>query len=205
MRNPRRYDSTRRREGAASNRRRVLDAARRLFAAHGLDRVTIAALAVSAGVSQATVYALFKSKAGILRALMEEALFNATYRPLAERARQVRDPPEMLQMTASIARAIYDGERAGLGVIRGASAFSAELRAVERQFERLRFERQRPRAVRIARRGTVRPGLKLGQVRDVLWMLTSRDVYRMLVVERRWSPAAYQAWLSAALARTLLA
>lgn len=75
----------------------------------------------------------------------------------------------------------------------------------ERQFERLRFELQRPRAERIARRGTVRPGLKLGQVRDVLWMLTGRDVYRMLVVERRWSPAAYQAWLSEALARTLLA
>jgi AcrR family transcriptional regulator len=205
MRNPRRYDSTRRREGAARNRHRVLDAARRLFATHGLDRVTIEALAAAAGVSQATVYALFRSKAGILRALMEEALFNATYRPLAERARQVRDPVEMLQMTASIARAIYDGERAGLGVIRGASAFSAELRAVEQQFERLRFGLQRARAERIARRGTVRPGLKLGQVRDVLWMLTGRDVYRMLVVERRWSPAAYEAWLSAALARTLLA
>jgi AcrR family transcriptional regulator len=183
----------------------VLSAARRLFAARGLDQVTIAALAAAAGVSQATVYALFRSKAGILRALMEEALFNDTYRPLAEQARQVRDPVEMLQMTASIAQAIYDGERAGLGVIRGASAFSAELRAVEQQFELLRFELQRPRAKRIARRGTVRPGLKLGQVRDVLWMLTSRDVYRMLVVERHWSPAAYQAWLSEALARTLLA
>jgi AcrR family transcriptional regulator len=205
MRNLRRYDSTRRRAGAARNRLRVLDAARRLFAARGLDQVTIAALAAAAGVSGATVYALFGSKAGILRALMEEALFNDTYRPLAERARQVRDPEEMLRMTAAIARAIYDGERAGLGVIRGASAFSAELRAVERQFERLRYGLQRPRAERLARRGTVRPGLALGQVRDVLWMLTSRDVYRMLVVERRWSPAAYQAWLSAALARTLLA
>jgi AcrR family transcriptional regulator len=205
MRKPRRYDSTGRREGAARTRRSVLEAARRLFAARGIDQVTVAALAEAAGVSPATIYALFRSKAGILRALMEEALFNDAYRPLAERARQVRDPAEMLQLTASIARAIYDGERAGLGVVRGAGAFSAELRAVEQQFERRRFELQRPRAERIARRGTVRPGLTLRQVRDVLWMFTSRDVYRMLVVERRWSPTEYQAWLSGALGRTLLA
>ena len=200
----RRYDSSARRTQASLTRRRILDAARSLFASHGLDRVTIDAVASGAGVSAATVYAAFRSKAGILKALMEESLFNDRYQALVERTRHVTDPVELLHMTASIARAIYDGEKAQLGVIRGASAFSAELREVEQQFERARSDLQAARAERIARKGTVKPGLGLQQVRDILWMLTSRDPYRMLVVERGWTPDAYERWLADTLVRTLL-
>src|SRR5512134_896690 len=116
MRKPRphRYDSSSRREQAALTRLRVLQSARSLFAARGLDGVTIESLAEKAGVSPATVYALFKSKAGILRAMMEESLFSERYRELAERTRHVTDPVELLRMTAGIARSIYDGEKTQL-------------------------------------------------------------------------------------------
>ena len=40
----------------------------------------------------------------------------------------------------------------------------------------------------------------LDDARRILWMYTSRDVYRMLVHESGWSPDRYQEWL----ARTLL-
>lgn len=36
--------------------------------------------------------------------------------------------------------------------------------------------------------------------RQVLWMYTSRDIYRMLVLEGRWSSERYEEWL----ARTLV-
>jgi AcrR family transcriptional regulator len=198
------YDGTSRRKRASLTRTRIMDAARRLFAARGLDRVTFDALAAEAGVSAATIYALFRSKAGLLRAMMEASLFNERYRALAERTRQVEDPVELLRMTASIARAIYDGEKAQLGLVRGASAFSTELRDVEQQFERARFDLQADRARRIARKGTARPGLGLERVRDILWMFTGRDVYRMLVVERGWTSDAYERWLSGTLVRALL-
>jgi hypothetical protein len=39
---------------------------------------------------------------------------------------------------------------------------------------------------------------------NVLWMLTGRDVYRTLVLERGWSSQKYQDWLADTLVRVLL-
>jgi AcrR family transcriptional regulator len=132
-----------------------MEVARELFARRGLDQVTIEALAPEAEVSTATVYGLFKSKAGLLRALIEASLFNDRYQSLVAGLRGVVEPTAMLRMTAAIARAIYDGERAQLGLVRGASAFSSELRDSEQQFEQIRYDAQRDRARRIAQPDTL--------------------------------------------------
>src|SRR5260370_21557989 len=63
------YDSSRRRRQAAQTRADILRAARRLFAERGYPATTIEAIAAEAEVSEATVYAGFGSKAGILSAL----------------------------------------------------------------------------------------------------------------------------------------
>ncbi len=199
----RKYDLSNRRAAAA--RTRIMDVARELFAQRGLDQVTIEALAAEAEVSAATVYGMFKSEAGLLRALMDASLFNDQYQTFVARLLDVDDPATLLRMTAAIARAIYDGERAHLGLVRGASAFSSELRDLEQQFDQLRYNAQRDRARRVARVGTVRAGQSPRRVRDVMWMYTGRDVYRMLVVERGWSSAAYEQWLGDTLVLTLLA
>lgn len=36
-----------------------------------------------------------------------------------------------------------------------------------------------------------------------MWMFTSRDCYRMLVVEKQWSPEEYEKWLAELLVREL--
>ena len=51
----------------------------------------------------------------------------------------------------------------------------------------------------------LQPGLSHRTARDIFWMLTGGDVYRMLVRERRWSPHKYQHWLADALVELLLA
>ena len=51
--------------------------------------------------------------------------------------------------------------------------------------------------------GIVRPGLSFDNVRDILWSLTSREMYRMMVIERGWSPEAYEQWLAEALTQLL--
>jgi hypothetical protein len=38
----------------------------------------------------------------------------------------------------------------------------------------------------------LRPGLSHKTARDIFWMLTGGDVYRMLVRERGWAPQKYQ-------------
>jgi AcrR family transcriptional regulator len=60
------------RADAARNRERVLDAARRLFAARGVHAVTMEEVARAAGVAKGTVFNRFGDRAGLALALLDE-------------------------------------------------------------------------------------------------------------------------------------
>ncbi len=47
-------------------------------------------------------------------------------------------------------------------------------------------------------------GLTLQKARDILWTLTGRDMYRMLVIERGWTSDEYEKWLAQILVKSLL-
>ena len=196
---PRSYNSESRRLRTLQLRARVLDAARKLFGARGIDAVTIEALAAEAEVAAATVYALFRSKVGILEALVRASFFGPSYTAVAERLEHTDDPIELLRITAAISRVIFDTEKAEIGLIRGAAAFSPELRRIEVELEQIRYDLQESRARLLVRRYEKAQALGLAKVRDVMWMLTGRDLYRMFVLERGWSSAAYEDWLAATL------
>ncbi len=179
-------------------------AAAQLFSKHGVDDTTIAAIAAAAGVSAATVYAQFQSKVGVLEALTSSVLFGGRYEGLAERAQDIASPEEAMAVTASIARSIYENEHTELGLVRGTSGFSPVLRTIEARFEQLRFDLQKERALRIWKATPRLRAMGLDRIRDVLWMYTSRDIYRMLVIEKRWSADAYETWLAETLVRVFL-
>ncbi|WP_201845554.1 TetR/AcrR family transcriptional regulator [Myceligenerans indicum] len=61
-----------RRADAVRNRGKVLDAAERLFARDGVERVTMQAVAKEAGVGVGTLYRGFTDKAGLAIALLDE-------------------------------------------------------------------------------------------------------------------------------------
>lgn len=202
---PRRpYASKQREDAAAATRARVLTEAKALFEAKGIDAVTIAAIAGAAGVSASTVYGLFKSKEGVLQALMEAALFGDLYRSVLARFDTSADAVEQIAVTAAIARAIYEREAAELGPLRGVSAFSPALRALEQGLEDRRYALQEARIARLFAEGKARAGLSQTEARRVLWMYTSRDLYRMLVQDSGWSQDRYQAWLSQTLIEALV-
>jgi hypothetical protein len=52
--------------------------------------------------------------------------------------------------------------------------------------------------------GELRPEFGPTDVTDVLWAMTSAEVYGLLTVGRGWSPDRYEAWLADALMRLLL-
>jgi AcrR family transcriptional regulator len=199
----RRYDSARRRAAAGDLRLRVLDAAKRLFAQHGIDRVTVQTIAAAGDVAAPTVYALFQSKAGLLKAIMEGTFFGDDYAALAARTKTTDDPRKLLRITASISRVIFDTEKAEIGLIRGASAFSAELRQVESELDRVRYKLQERRARLLVAKYRASRALGLATVRDILWLFTGRDIYRMCVVERGWSSDKYEEWLGDTLIQLL--
>lgn len=62
----------RERADAARNRAAVLDAAGRLFREHGVDAVSMDAVAAAAGVGKGTLFRRFGDKAGLAVALLDE-------------------------------------------------------------------------------------------------------------------------------------
>ena len=199
----RQYVSKVRSRRADATRARVLDAAKKLFMRHGIDGTTIAEIARKAGVAVPTVYALYKSKEGILRALMQTALFGPRFQNARAKLDGVTDPVKLIALSAEVARAIYESESAELGLIRGSSAFSPALRKLEQEFEAIRFEMQRERVRLLFAHGHHRE-LTLEEARRILWMFTSRDLYRMLVHAGGWTPNQYQHWLSDAILSALV-
>lgn len=191
-------------EAADATKQRVLTAARTLFVRHGIDRVTIAKIAARARVAVPTVYALYKSKEGILRALMRASLFGRGFQIARSKLEGITDPVELIALTAHVARAVYEAESTELGLLRGAAAFSPDLRRLEQEFERIRFDMQEDRVRRLFAQSKQMPGLGLEHARQILWMYTSRDVYRMLVLESGWTADRYQEWLSGTLVAALV-
>jgi AcrR family transcriptional regulator len=199
--NRRAYASSARAEAADETRARILASAKALFGEHGIDAVTIAQIADKAGVAGSTVYAVFKSKEGILRTLMEQSLFGGRFQSAQQILAGISDPVEAIAKTSHVARAIYESESSDLGLLRNVSGFSPALRKIEEEFERTRFAMQEDRLRRLFDAGKAKRHISFDEARRILWMYTSREVYRMLVVEGEWTADRYEEWL----AQTLIA
>jgi AcrR family transcriptional regulator len=198
------YKSLVRERQAADTRRRIVDASRQLLQKEGYAGMTIEEIARRAEVSAQSVYAIFKSKTGILTELLDQSTFGPEYDEAVHRALSATDPETRLRLAAPIARQIHDSQSATFDLLRGAGVVAPELARLEERRECLRYERQERMIISLRDAGRVRPGLDTSKARDIFWMLTSRDIYRMLVRERGWSSQQYQDWLADTLVRSLL-
>lgn len=198
------YRSAARKELAAKTKKRILDGAKRLFQEKGFEDVTIEQLADAAQVSASTIFSLFKSKRGVLRVLMDEALPPDHFESLVKKAVQEKSPEAHLKISASMARQIYDAERALMDIFRGASVLAPELKLLEEERELRRYKRQEITIKIIVQEDALAKGLTGTQARDILWAFTGRDMYRMFVIDRGWSSDQYEQWLGELLIKTLV-
>jgi AcrR family transcriptional regulator len=202
--NKRSYKSLVRLRQAGDTRRRIIEATRQLLQREGYAGMTIEAIAQRAEVSAQSVYAIFKSKTGILIALLDQSTFGPDYEEVVRQALNARDPEARLRLAAGVARQIRSAQSAAFDLMRGAGVVAPELAKLEQQRERLRYEKEESMITFLRHSGGIRPGLSHRAARDIFWMLTGGDVYRMLVSERRWSPQQYQDWLAETLVHSLL-
>ena len=198
------YKSLVRERQADDTRRRIVEATRQLLGRDGYAGMTVEAIARRAEVSAQSVYAIFKSKTGILVGLLDQSAFGAGYEKVVRQALSASDPEARLRFAARIARQIHDAQSATFDLLRGAGVVAPELAKLEQQREGVRYERQETMINLLRDAGRLRPGLDHGTARDIFWMFTGRDVYRMLVRERGWSPQKYQDWLADTLVHALL-
>jgi AcrR family transcriptional regulator len=198
------YKSLVRERQAADTRRRIVEATRQLLQKEGYAGMTIEAIARRAEVSAQSVYAIFKSKRGILTELLDRSTFGPEYDEAVRQALSANDPETRLRLAAPIARQIHDAQSATFDLLRGAGVVAPELAKLEQKRECLRYERQERMIASLRDAGSLRPGLDYTTARDILWTLTGRDIYRMLVRERGWPSQKYQDWLADTLVPSLL-
>jgi len=196
------YRSLVRQRQADDTRRRIIEATRKLLQSEGYAGMTIEAIAQRAEVSAQSIYAIFKSKTGILIELLNQATFGADYEDAVRKALSASDPETRLRLAAPIARQIHDAQSATFDLLRGAGVVAPELAKLEQERENLRYERQERMIISLSDAGRLGPDR--AAARDIFWTLTGRDVYRMLVRERGWTSQKYQDWVADTLVQSLL-
>lgn len=206
----RRYHSPQRRTQAQRTRRTILEAARRLFGVHGYAATTLPAIAREAGVSAPTVTAIFGGKARLLDALIKLAVRgDTTSSPVADRPCWQEmltelNPREQLRRHATTTRQIHERSADVAEIVRGAATADPEIASLLQERGALRLQDTRTVVESLAGKHALAPGMTTDRATDLLWTLTAADVYRLLVVERGWSPAQYEQWLASALIQSLL-
>jgi AcrR family transcriptional regulator len=197
------YYSLVRSKQADKTRARIAAAARKLILSRGFEAATVGDIAREAGVAEPTVYAIFGSKRRILAELVDRARFGPVFQKLIGEAEAVSDPVARLRLTARIVREVCDGERAEVELLRKARVVFPEIEARYEELECGRNEAQCVTVKLLVRTGRLRPGLCPQEARDMLWAYTSRDLYRILVVDRGWSSDRYERWLGETLVSQL--
>ena len=188
----------------------VVEAARTLFLDRGYAATTIEAISNLSDTPQPTVYRLFGSKLGILKAVLDVSIAGDDQAIAMADRPQVRalgsDPDpnnavagfaallrELMARTAPVHRILEDAARSD-------QAAAALLADIARQ----RHHGQRRIISALARAGALRTGLREREAADIIHALASPEVYRLLVCDRGWTGEKYEQWLTLILADQLL-
>ena len=183
----------------------MIDAARTLFLERGYQATTINAVSDHSDVPVATVYRLFSSKLGILKALLDVSIAGDDQAlPLPERPQVAAlfaepDPDKLLAEFAAITVAINARSSDAYRILSSAAGSDPAAAALLAAYQRQRDDGQGRVARALARAGSLRPGLRQRDAADLVHALMSPELYRLLVVDRGWTPPRYQQWLATTL------
>jgi AcrR family transcriptional regulator len=188
----RHYDNSRREAQARATRRKVIEAAQRLFTEHGYPATTIEAIAEAAEVPLPTLYRLFGSKRALLAAVLDTS-FGGDDQPLAfadrpavRAARAEPDPAKMLNAFARIVREFMERSSAIQHVLATAAQVDADAAELLAEIRRQRHTGQSRIVAALDAAGALDPGLDKTEAADIVYALLSPDVHRILTVERGW-------------------
>lgn len=190
-----RYHSPLREQQAQRTRENILKAARTLLQTKGYAGMTVDALARMASVAPQTVYAVFGSKQGILRELMDQAVLKNIDLDVFNRALASDDPLEIVRCAVFMSRVVHESESGIYDLLWGARVVDPGLSSLKDERETFRHEKTRDLVRRLAEIGCLKGGLGEEAATDILWAFTSRDMYQRLVREKKWDVAAFESSL----------
>ena len=180
---------------AEQTRSAVLDAATRLFGELGWANTSMRHVAKAAGVSAETVYAAFGSKGDLLAAVMDVAVVGDDLPiPLAQRdvalvlGTGTRD--KRVTKAASMSAAISSRTCELVQTLTQGSATDALLAQRLSALD----ERRRGEIADYFEQVASRPPTRLEL--DEVWLLTSAEVFHLLVHRSGWTPEQHEHWLA---------
>lgn len=170
----------------------------------------MADIAAQAGVSTPMAFAAFQTKANLLTAAIRVAVRgDDSDVPL----RATRDWETMLSSAtgsllierfAAVQTSINGRAWALIDAGRAAAASDRTLSELVAAGAENRWADCREIASVLDARRQLASGIDADRAADLLWSMCSSELYRMLVVHRRWPPNSYERWLGQALATQLL-
>ncbi|MGH3509357.1 MAG: TetR/AcrR family transcriptional regulator [Nocardioidaceae bacterium] len=195
MTSSRAYRSEHRQRQAEETRRRILAAARKLFADRGYAATSVADLAAEAGVSVPTVYASVGSKRELARSLVEFVNEEGGVYENDVRQRRATSAPELLRLNMHLVREL--NERCGdiMRAARSAAQSEPDLVPVVEAGDGYHREGEYAVAARLAEMGALREGLDVQRAGAIITVLTSSSSFDQLVLEHDWSYDEVESWL----------
>lgn len=191
----RQYHSPTRAQGAAATRRKILDAAMRLFLEYGFGKVTVVEIAKEAAVALPTLYANIGGKATILSTLIDEAVTDPIVDETFSAILDSHSPRGVIEAAAHGTRVFNERSRDIMQVMKAAAAIDGTagdmlLRTAEV------YQRRLSRVARTLRK-LHDTGLTNKEATDVLWFYFGQDAWHVLVAQRHWGWDKAERWLAA--------
>ncbi len=194
--------TTHRQRQAQATRDMIVTAAQALFLEQGYICTTIEAIAERAGVATSTVYAIFGSKRGILRAIRDTWHERSHIREMTNSIDQAGSAEERLERLAEATRQQWETGAKVTAIYTGAAA--ADPRAAAELTQALAGRRQGLQSFARSLEPNLRPGLDANRAATILQALCLPEVYDELVRRSGWSVDEYQSWLARTLKHEML-
>ncbi|HEX6022022.1 MAG TPA: helix-turn-helix domain-containing protein [Solirubrobacter sp.] len=192
-------------------RRRVEEAAARLFTERGYSATSMQAIADAAGVHVQTIYLAYRTKAAVLAASAARLVAGdedpATHPSRRTWARTIQAAPGARDKIALYVRHIVDvAPRITplIDVLRATAPSEPDVAAFLEHMEHARREGPLQLLGPLASSGQLRDTLTPDDVADIVFALASPDTIRALTVRCGWDSDRAAAWLTAALIHELL-
>ena len=206
----RKYDSSRRQVQARETRQQIVESARTLFFTRGYSGTTIDAIAQAAAVSSETVYSIFSNKRNILSHLMDISVggddqpIRLLERPEPQAVMRESDQHRQIAMFSQGITEILARVAPLFEVLRTAAKTEKDIEDLLNHLLKERLENMTTFARQIAGHGSLREGMEVSTAAELLWTITSPEIFLLLARDRNYSKQQYSSWLQATLTRLLL-
>ena len=195
------YHAPHRAAAAARTREAIVAAAKDVFERLGWSGATMRGIADQAGVSVKTVEALYRTKAELLKEVVDYAIAG-DLRPIPVLGRDsvaamqaAPDAPAMLDLHARHARAISQRAAPIFWVAEQAAPAHQDVARLWAQMSGNRRTGARWAATTLLAKPGVPPGIGQHYAEEVFWIAIDPATYRSLTLGRGLSPADFETWI----------